>query len=60
MARYERVPVPTDGSDLVVMRTHGRTGLDRFAGTGSVTERVVRITDVPVLVVGGARSPTAE
>ncbi|WP_255198708.1 universal stress protein [Halorarius litoreus] len=36
--------------DLVVMGTHGRRGLDRFL-LGSVTERVVRLTDVPVLVV---------
>ena len=40
-----------------MMGTHGRTGLDRFASTGSVTERVVRITAVPTLVVGGARAP---
>ncbi|MEF8851241.1 MAG: universal stress protein [Haloarculaceae archaeon] len=44
-------------SDLIVVGTHGRTGLDRFASTGSVTERVVRITAVPTLVVGGARTP---
>ncbi|MFB6152067.1 MAG: universal stress protein [Haloarculaceae archaeon] len=44
------------GTDLIVMGTHGRTGLDRFASTGSVTERVVRLTTVPVLVVGGARA----
>lgn len=44
-------------SDLIVMGTHGRTGLDRFASTGSVTEKVVRITAVPTLVVGGARTP---
>ena len=48
------------GSDLTVMGTHGRTGLDRFASTGSVTERVVRITAVPTLVVGGAQSATAD
>ncbi|SEL41223.1 universal stress protein [Haloferax larsenii] len=35
---------------LVVMGTHGRTGLDRYF-LGSVTERVVRRSDVPVLVV---------
>lgn len=38
------------GGDLVVMATHGRTGLKR-AILGSVTERVVRTADVPVLVV---------
>jgi nucleotide-binding universal stress UspA family protein len=36
--------------DLVVMGTHGREGLDRFL-IGSVTERVVRSADVPVLTV---------
>lgn len=36
--------------DLVVMGTHGRRGLDRFL-LGSVTERVVRGSDVSVLVV---------
>lgn len=36
--------------DLVVMGTHGRQGLDRFL-LGSVTERVVRRSDVPVLAV---------
>jgi nucleotide-binding universal stress UspA family protein len=36
--------------DLVVMGTHGRRGLDRYL-LGSVTERVVRTADVPVLTV---------
>ena len=36
--------------DLVVMGTHGRTGLDRYL-LGSVTEKVVRLSDVPVLTV---------
>jgi len=38
--------------DLIVMGTHGRRGLDRYL-VGSVTERVVRRTDVPTLVVRG-------
>jgi nucleotide-binding universal stress UspA family protein len=38
--------------DLVVMGTHGRTGLDRYL-LGSVTEKVVRTADVPVLTVRG-------
>jgi nucleotide-binding universal stress UspA family protein len=38
------------GADLVVMGTHGRTGLERFL-LGSVTERVVRLSGVPVLAV---------
>jgi len=41
------------GIDLIVMGTHGRRGMDRYL-VGSVTERVVRRTDVPTLVVRGA------
>ena len=37
--------------DMIVMGTHGRTGRDRIATLGSVTERVVKNADVPVLVV---------
>jgi nucleotide-binding universal stress UspA family protein len=37
--------------DLIVMGTHGRTGLDR-ALLGSMTERVVRLAPIPVLTVG--------
>lgn len=36
--------------DLIVMGTQGRTGLDRYL-LGSVTEKVVRLSDVPVLTV---------
>jgi len=36
--------------DLVVMGTHGRTGLDRYL-LGSVTEKIVRLSDAPVLTV---------
>jgi nucleotide-binding universal stress UspA family protein len=36
--------------DLVVMTTHGRSGLSRFV-LGSVTEKVIRMSPVPVLVV---------
>ena len=39
------------GIDLLVMGTHGRHGLERYL-VGSVTERVVRRSSVPVLVVG--------
>jgi nucleotide-binding universal stress UspA family protein len=31
------------------MGTHGRSGLDRLRHLGSVTERVVRTSSVPVL-----------
>jgi len=48
-----------EGVDLVVMGTHGRTGIEH-ALVGSVTERVVRTLDVPVLTVhpGSARDRT--
>ncbi|ERG92025.1 MAG: universal stress protein UspA related nucleotide-binding protein [Haloquadratum walsbyi J07HQW1] len=36
--------------DLIVMGTHGRTGLERYL-LGSVTERTVRRSSVPVLTV---------
>jgi nucleotide-binding universal stress UspA family protein len=44
--------VETNDVDIVVMGTHGRTGLDRYL-LGSVTEKVVRTADVPVLTVRG-------
>ncbi|WP_311170511.1 universal stress protein [Halobellus ordinarius] len=37
-------------ADVVVMGTHGRSGLDRYL-LGSVTERIVRQSPVPVLTV---------
>jgi nucleotide-binding universal stress UspA family protein len=37
--------------DLVTMGTHGRTGRDRVQNLGSVTDRVVKSVDRPVLVV---------
>jgi nucleotide-binding universal stress UspA family protein len=40
------------GVDLVVMGTHGRHGVQRFL-LGSVTERVVRTSSIPVLTVRG-------
>jgi nucleotide-binding universal stress UspA family protein len=38
-------------ADLLVMGTHGRTGRDRLASLGSVTERVVENVGRPTLVV---------
>jgi nucleotide-binding universal stress UspA family protein len=38
--------------DLIVMGTHGRTGLERYL-LGSVTERTVRRSSVPVLTIRG-------
>lgn len=36
--------------DLIVMGTHGRTGIGRYL-LGSVTEKIVRLSDVPVLTI---------
>jgi len=57
-ARREGIPYKSilsyadeEDLDLLVMGTHGRTGRDRMATLGSVTERVVKNADIPVLVV---------
>ncbi len=42
--------VEEEGCDLLVVGTHGRTGLSRLV-LGSVAERVLRRAPVPVLVV---------
>jgi len=49
---YERIVDYADevDADMLVMGTHGRTGVDRYL-LGSVTEKVVRTADVPVLTV---------
>ncbi|MGQ4555304.1 universal stress protein [Halobellus sp. GM3] len=40
----------TVDADLIVMGTHGRRGLDRYL-LGSTTERVVRLSSIPVLTL---------
>jgi nucleotide-binding universal stress UspA family protein len=47
-----------EGCDLIVMGTHGRTGL-RHVLIGSVTERVLRLSDVPVLTMRAQTGRTA-
>jgi len=42
--------------DCIVMGTHGRTGFERYF-LGSVTERIARLADVPVLSVKGPAAP---
>ena len=42
--------IAEQGADVVVMGTHGRTGLAR-ALIGSVADRVIRRSNVPVLLV---------
>ena len=44
-------------SDLIVMGTHGRTGVQHLL-LGSVAERVVRLATCPVLTVRGAGKPS--
>jgi nucleotide-binding universal stress UspA family protein len=50
--------VETD-ADLIVIGTHGRTGLDRLL-IGSVAERVVRLAPCPVLTVKPRIAPQAQ
>jgi nucleotide-binding universal stress UspA family protein len=47
-----------EGADLIVMSTHGRTGLSHIL-LGSVTEKVVARAPCPVLVIPSHRRPTA-
>jgi nucleotide-binding universal stress UspA family protein len=51
--------VDEHGIDLVVMGTHGRQGIERFL-LGSVTERTVRLSDVPVLTVRASENDEDE
>ena len=46
-----------DGADLIVMSTHGRTGLSHIL-LGSVTEKVVARAPCPVLVIPSHKRPT--
>jgi nucleotide-binding universal stress UspA family protein len=43
-------------ADLIVMGTHGRTGVEHFL-LGSVAEKVVRLSACPVLTVPPAKRP---
>ena len=47
------------GTDLVVMTTHGRGGLRR-AWLGSVTDQLIRTSEVPILVVRPSETKAAE
>jgi nucleotide-binding universal stress UspA family protein len=51
-APYERIlaVAKESGVDLIAMGTHGRRGVSRFM-LGSVAERIVRMSPVPVLTV---------
>lgn len=45
--------------NVIVMGTHGRTGRDRLAHLGSVTERVLKNAEVPVFVIHIGDPPAA-
>ena len=47
------------GVDLIVIGTHGRTGMSRLL-LGSVAEKVVRHSSCPVLVVPHAKRPPVQ
>lgn len=55
---WERVVHAATRSDLVVMGTHGRTGISRVL-LGSVTDKVVQRSTTPVLTVRGADAAVA-
>lgn len=59
-ASPEIIRVAHDGNfDLIVMGTHGRSGVDRVL-IGSVAERVVRRAPCPVLTVGLPHARSAD
>lgn len=47
-AHYEVTEYANEHADMIVMTTHGRSGLNHLF-LGSTTERVVHATDIPVL-----------
>ncbi|MXR51773.1 universal stress protein [Halovenus sp. WSH3] len=47
---HKRILEYADETDMIVMGTRGRSGIDRYL-LGSVTEKVVRTADVPVFTV---------
>jgi nucleotide-binding universal stress UspA family protein len=44
------VAAPAQGYDIIVMATHGRTGVLRWT-VGSITERVMQMAKTPMLIV---------
>ena len=51
--------ITSEDIDLVIMGTHGRKGLDRVF-FGSVADRVVKMSPVPVLTINPYRLPAAK
>ncbi|MBI1994072.1 MAG: universal stress protein [Deltaproteobacteria bacterium] len=55
---YKRIveKAATEGADLIIMSTHGRTGLSHVL-IGSVTEKVVQHASCPVLSIRPHEEP---
>ncbi len=51
--------ITSEGIDLVIMGTHGRKGLDRIF-FGSVADRVIKMSQVPVLSINPYRVEMTE
>jgi nucleotide-binding universal stress UspA family protein len=60
-AAHERIlaVAKETGADMIAMGTHGRRGVAHFM-LGSVAERVVRLSPVPVLTVAAAEAQGGE
>lgn len=54
----ETILSATDDADLVVMGTHGRSGIEKYL-LGSVTEHVVNASETPVLTVRSVETAIA-
>ena len=50
--------VEDEGVDMIVMATHGRSGIGRWA-LGSVADRVIRHSKAPVLMVRASKRPAS-
>jgi nucleotide-binding universal stress UspA family protein len=48
--------VKSEGIGLVIIGTHGRKGLDRIV-FGSVADRVIKMSPVPVLSINPYKTP---
>ncbi len=51
--------IESEGIDLVIMGTHGRKGLERIL-FGSVAERVIKTSSIPVLSINTYRASVSE